>query len=189
MVQVGQMLMARKKIPDAEAALLKAAALNKDYATPYGVLAALRRDNKDPGAITQTEAWIEAAYRQPYNYGYILSGSGFWKDKGLTEEQRRLAIFNTLIAVENTQFYADYYIWAVRPFEEMKMYAQACAMYRQALWAADSMPRTEEVKEKTRQQFRKKIADLEQKIAGQTYTNMPPLIPVRAEKPAPAQKP
>lgn len=190
LVQLGKMLIAMKKINEAEAVLLKAAELNKDYATPYGSLAALRRDNSTiPGTITQGEAWIEGAYRQPYNYGYILSGSGFWKDKGLTEEQRRLAVFNLLIAVENTQFYADYYIWAARPFEDMKMYAQACAMYRQALWATDYLPRSEEHKQKFREQCRKKITELEKKLVDQTYKDMPALIPVRVEKKATSTKP
>lgn len=182
LMRTGRALVQLKRPQEAEAALLKAAELNKDYATPYAMLAAIRRDFKTTGTLNQTEAWVEGAYRSPYNYGYILSGSGFWKEKGLTEEQRRLAVFNMLAAVENTQFYADYYIWAARPFEEMKMYAQACAMYRQALWAVDRMPRTEEHKEKCRKQFREKIEQLEKKLTEENYTAMPPMIPVRVGK-------
>jgi tetratricopeptide (TPR) repeat protein len=178
LVRTARALIALKKTPEAEAALLKAADLNREYAAPYGILAGLRRDSKAPGDV-QTEAWVEGAYRSPYNYGYILSGLGFWKDKRLTEEQRRLAVFNVLAAVENTQFYADYYIWAARPFEEMKMHAQACAMYRQALWAVERLPRTEEHKEKFRKQFRDKIAELEKKLTEENYTAMPPMMPVR----------
>ena len=182
LVRTARALMQLKKPDEAEKALLKAAELNREYATPYAMLAAIRRDFKTTGTLNQTEAWVEGAYRSPYNYGYILSGSGFWKEKGLTEEQRRLAVFNMLAAVENTQFYADYYIWAARPFEEMKMYAQACAMYRQALWAVDRMPRAEEHKEKCRKQFREKIAELEKKLTEENYTAMPPMVPVRVGK-------
>ncbi len=180
LTRTARALLQMKKPDEAEPALLRAAELNKEYATPYALLAAIRRDSKTTGTLSQTEAWVEGAYRSPYNYGYILSGGGFWKDKRLTEEQRRLAVFNMLMAVENTLFYADYYIWAARPFEEMKMYAQACAMYRQALWAVDRLPRTEEHKEKCRKQFRDKIAELERKLTEENYTAMPPLLPVRA---------
>ena len=182
LTRVANLLLEQNKPAEAEAALLKAADLNKTYATPFSRLAAMRRDLKDEGTISQTEAWVEAAYRQPYNYGYILSGSGFFATKGLTEEQKRLAIFNVLIAVENTQFYADYYAWGARPFENMKMYAQACAMYRQALWAVDHLPRSEAHKVRVRAQFEKKIAELEKKLVGQTYVDMPEMIPIRTEE-------
>jgi len=183
LVQDARLLLHQKKVPEAEAALLKAAELNREYATPYGTLAGLRRDTKAPGALNEAEAWTEAAYRQPYNYGYILSGSGFSADKRLTVEQERLAMFNVLMAVENTAFYPDYYIWAARPFEGMKMYVQACAMYRQALWAVDRMPRPEEFKKSKREAFAKKIAELEKKIVEETSAEIAELTPIRAGQP------
>lgn len=163
------------RLPEAEAALREAARLAPDLATPWAALAALCRDHKLPG---EAEAWLEAGYRMPYNYGYMLSGSGLFADPRLTEEQRRQHLFNLLIAVENTAFYPDYYLWAARGFLKMEMKAQACAMYRQALWAADRMPRPEEFREKLREECRKKIAELEASL-GQTCTNLPPLLPVR----------
>lgn len=183
LVRVGDLLAGQGRIAEAEAAYLRAAELDRDYVTPFGRLAGSRRDNpKVPGTITQLDAWIEGAYRQPFNYGYILSGSGITGDKRLTEEQRRLAIFNMLIAVENTQFSPDFYAWAARPFEALGMYAQACAIYRQALWAGDHMPRSEERKAKHRDLCRRKIAELEQKMLGRTITELPPLIPIRIPK-------
>lgn len=166
-------------IDGAEQALLKAAELNQEFASPLGQLAGLRRDTKRPG---QTEAWVEAGWRMPYNYGYILSGSGIVGDQRLTEEQRRLAMFNILIAMENTVFYPDYYIWGSRGFENMGMYAQAAAMYRQALWAIDHMPRPEEYKERMRERFSNRIAELEEKMQEATLTDLPELIPTRPEK-------
>jgi hypothetical protein len=80
---------------------------------PYARLAASRRDHPDvPGTITEEMAFIEGAYRRPHDFGYILSGRGICDDERLTEEERRLAIFNMLIAVENAQFYPDFYGWA-----------------------------------------------------------------------------
>jgi len=182
LVQTARVLAGLGKVKEAEEALLLAAKLAPDYAVPYSRLAALRRDKK-LSRHGQTLAWVEAGYRNPYNYGYMLSGSGLHRLKGLTEAQRRMHIFNVLIAVENTVFYADYYIWAARGFLEMKMYAQACAMYRQALWAIDHTPRPEKHKEKYRKRFRKKIAELESKMLGKTNTQLPPLIPVRPSAP------
>lgn len=186
LVQDARALLDQKKVPEAEAALLKAAELNKEYATPYGNLAALRRDTKTTGDLNETEGWTEGAYRQPYNFGYILSGGRFHADPRLTVEQKRLAIFNMLMAVENTAFYPDYYVWAARPFEEMGMHVQACAMYRQALWALDRMPRPEEFKNKQRALFEKKIADLEKKMVEELSPDIAELTPVRAGQPLPA---
>jgi len=179
LVKTAEVLARRKKIAEAEQALLLAAKLREDYAQPYASLAALRRDNKLPG---QTQAWAEAGYRMPYNYGYMLSASGLYRQEGLTEAQRRQHLFNLLIAVENTAFYADYYIWAARGFLDMKMYAQACAMYRQALWALEHTPRPEKYKQKYRERFKQEIEKLEAKMLGQTATDLPPLIPVRPER-------
>jgi hypothetical protein len=180
LMTVATVLQQRKNLKDAEEALLLAARLNQDYAQPYGVLAGLRRDANLPG---QTDAWVEGAYRAPYNYGYILSGGGFFKEKDLTEAQRRLFAMDILIAMENTVFYPNYYVWGARPFEDMKMWAQACAMYRQGLWAVDHMSWSEATKEKTRTDFKKKIAELETKMLGQTMTDMPPMIPIRVGEP------
>lgn len=186
LVQDARVLLDQKKAQEAEAALLKAAELHREYATPYGALAALRRDTKVAGALSEGEAWTEGAYRQPYNYGYILSGSGFYADPRLTVEQKRLAIFNILMAVENTAFYPDYYIWAARPFEDMKMVVQACAMYRQALWALDRMPRPEDYKKKQRAVFEKKIVELEKKMVEELSAEIPELTPIRVGQPMPA---
>jgi len=180
LVDTADVLRAMKDAKHAEEALLLAAMLNREYAEPYARLAALRRDTRGPA---QTRAWVEAGYRMPYNYGYMLSGSGFHRTKGLTEAQRRLHIFNVLIAVENTVFYPDYYCWSARGFEEMKMYSQACAIYRQALWAVDNMPRREEYREKVRKRLTEKITDLEAKILNRTNTDLPELIPVQVGQP------
>jgi hypothetical protein len=166
---------------EAEKALLRAAELDKDYAAPYAMLAALRRDTPFEPGVKQEDAWCEAAYRMPYNYGYILSGGGLANDVRLTEEQRRLGMLNQLIAVENTVFYPDYYIWAARPFEKMNMPAQACAMYRQALWAVDYMPRSEETKAKLRTDFAKKIDELSHRLLTERAPELPPLTPVRVK--------
>ena len=182
LVSTAQALRHNKDVAAAEQALLRAAALDPEFATPYSMLAGMRRDTKTPGALTQAEAWVEAAYRMPYNYGYILSGRGFAKDKRLTEAQRRQAALNMLIAVENTVFYPSYYIWAAQPFEDMQMYAQALAMYRQALWALDHAPRSEGHRQKHRQKFEAKIAALEKKLLAQPSPSLPPLIPVRPAK-------
>ena len=164
------------RLDEAEAALLESARLSPEFAEPYAELAALRRDHKRPGEL---EAWAEGGWRMPYNYGYILSASGIVNDQRLTEAERRLAMFNMLIAVENTVFYPDYYIWAARGFEARGMVAQACAMYRQALWAVDHMPRPDAFKERLREQFRKKIADFEAQMLHQTLTDLPEVIPTR----------
>jgi hypothetical protein len=183
LVRVGDALAAERQIAAAEAAYLEAGRLDATYATPYARIAASRRDHPDvPGTITEGEAFIEGAYRQPYDFGYILSGRGICDDVRLTEEERRLAIFNMLIAVENAQFYPDFYCWAARSFEKMEMYAQACAIYRQALWAADHMPRPEQQREKHRELCRRKIAELEKKLVGGTITDLPRLIPIRVRK-------
>lgn len=168
------------KLKEAEEALLEAGKLNPEYATPFAALAALRRDHKLPG---ETAAWLDAGYRMPYNYGYMLSGSGLFASKDLTEAQRHQHLFNVLIAVENANFYPDYYLWAARGFLKLNMLVQACAMYRQALWSVDFMPRNEETKEKLRQDYRKVLADLEEQIRTGACTNLPQLIPVPAQKP------
>jgi len=177
----GRMLLSQGQRKQAEQALLQAAQLNQDFATPYMVLANMRQGKQADGelsSLTFAEAWVKGAYRMPYNYGYILSGSGFYQDKRLTEHQRRQAILNMLIAVENAAFYPDYYVWAARPFEGMKMHSQACAMYRQGLWALDHMPRPESYKQKVRTRFEKKIAELEEKILNEEVV-LPPLLPVK----------
>ncbi len=189
LLRLGDALAAEKDIVAAEAAYLEAARLDATFATPYGRLAGLRRDHPDvPGAITQGEAWIEGAYRQPYDFGFILSGNGLAADERLSEAERRLAIFNILIAMENHQFNADFYCWAARPFEALGMHAQACANYRQALWAADHMPRSEAQREKHRALCRAKIAELEAKLVGRTVEALPPLIPVRVPRNAPPDR-
>jgi len=180
LVEDAGLLRKLNRLEEAEKALLRAAERKKDWAHPYSLLAGLRRDTKQGD---RTLAWCEAGWRMPFNYGYILSGSGIVNDPRLTEAQRRLALFNLLIAVENTVFYPDYYSWAARGFEARKMWAQACAIYRQALWAVDRMPRPQAYREKIRRRFREKIADLEAKMIGNTLTELPPLIPTRpAEK-------
>jgi len=175
---VSSALVAEGKRKEAESVLLRAAALSPDWAAPYGTLAGLRRDTKTGGS-GQTDAWVEAAYRMPYNYGYILSGSGITGDQRLSEAERRLAVFNMLVAVENTVFYPDYYIWAARPFETRGMLVQTCAMYRQALWALQYLPRSEPYREKYRKRFTEKIAELEKKLLEQTSPELPPLTVVR----------
>jgi hypothetical protein len=180
LLETAHLLEANGNLKESEGALLLAAKLNLDYAAPFGALAGLRRDRKLPG---QAQAWAEGAYRNPYNYGYMLSASRLHQDEKLTEEEKRMHLFNILIAVENAPFYPDYYSWAARGFEEMGMFAQAAAIYRQALWALGNAPYSAEKKEKTTKQFEKKLADLETKILGQTATDLPDLIPVR---PAPS---
>jgi hypothetical protein len=176
LVEVARLLDAQNLPQEAEAALLEAARLNDQYAVPFALLAALRRDRKLPGEST---AWVEGGWRNPYNYGYSLSATGYGATAGLTEAQRRLHTFNLLIAVENCQFYPDYYVWAARDFEARHMYAQACAMYRQGLWAIDHMPRADAFKEKTRQRFQAKLAELEQKLLTQSATDLPEQLPLR----------
>lgn len=183
---LARMLMASKKLKDAEQALLLAARLDEEFATPYTLLAQMRNGHHDAtqidGGMTFGQAWVEAAYRMPYNYGYILSGSSFPSDKRLTEPQRRQAIFNLLIAVENTTFYPDYYIWVARHFEAMKMYSQAAAMHRQALWALTYLPRPEKYKQDQKQKLEKKLAELEAKLLTEE-TVLPELIRVDVAPP------
>lgn len=176
LVETARVLTRQGNLKEAEAALIQAGELSPEYAAPYGVLAALRRDHKLPG---EGEAWVEAGYRMPYNYGYMLSGGGLCEGKNATEEQRRLHYFNLLIAVENNVFYPDYYLWAARGFLKMNMPAQACAMYRQALWAADFMPRAQVTRDKLKQEIQKQIGELETVMKTQTCTDLPALIPVR----------
>jgi hypothetical protein len=178
LLEVARLLEARNDLPEAQAALLLAADLNKEYAVPFGQLAGLRRDHKLPG---QSWAWAQGAYRNPYNYGYMLSASNLPRDETLSEEQKRQHLFNILIAVENIPFYPDYYSWAARGFEEMAMYAQASAVYRQALWALDKAPYAPEKKARFAELFRRKLTELEAKMVGQTATALPPLLPVRPE--------
>ena len=176
LVQDADILEQQGKLKETEAVLLQAAELRLDYATPFMRLAEVRRDHSRPG---QPEAFVEAGYRMPYNFGYMLSGKGYADTPGATEEQKRLHLFNLLIAVENTTFYPDYYLWAARGFLKMNMVVQACAMYRQALWAVDFMPRGEETRAKLKLQCQKKITELETIMRNQICTNLPPLIPVR----------
>jgi hypothetical protein len=176
LVENADILERQGKLKETEAVLLQAAELRLDYATPFMRLAEVRRDHGLPG---QPEAFVEGGYRMPYNFGYMLSGSGYTDNKAATEEQRRLHLFNLLIAVENTTFYPDYYLWAARGFLKMNMVVQACAMYRQALWAVDFMPRGEETRAKLRLQCQKKISELETIMRTQICTNLPPLTPVR----------
>jgi len=186
LVGMARMLTAAKNLKDAELALLLAARLNEEYATPYTLLAQMRNGHHDATQIdrslTFAQAWVEAAYRMPYNYGYILSGSQFPTDKRLTEPQRRQAIFNLLIAVENTTFYPDYYIWVSRHFEAMKMYSQAAAMHRQALWALTYLPRPEKYKQDQKQKIEKGLAELEAKLLTEE-TMLPELIRVDVAPP------
>ncbi|MCG3147126.1 MAG: hypothetical protein PCFJNLEI_00563 [Verrucomicrobiae bacterium] len=176
LVENADILERQGKLKEAESVLLQAAELRLDYATPFMRLAEVRRDHNLPG---QPEAFVEAGYRMPYNFGYMLSGSGYADAPAATEEQKRLHTLNLLMAVENTAFYPDYYLWAARGFLKMNMVVQACAMYRQALWAADFMPRGEETRAKFKTQCQKKIAELETIMRNQICTNLPPLIPVR----------
>jgi hypothetical protein len=180
LMEVARLLQAQDKVDEAQGALLQAAALNADYAAPYATLAALRRDHKLPG---QAMAWAEAGYRNPYNYGYMLSGRTLDHDEKLTEAQKRLHLFNILIAVENAPFYPDYYVWAADGFEAMGMFAQAAAIYRQALWALGHAPYSEAKKAGFAKQFEKKITDLEAKMVGQTATKLPAPIPIRPAQP------
>ncbi len=174
----------QKKDDEAEKLLLRAAQLNKEDCRPYAALVGIRRRVKDKNApgLKPVDCYIEAAYRMPYNYGYVGRGRGFVEDERLTEEERRLALFNMLISLENTMFYPDYYYWSAQYFENLNMYGQACAVYRQALWAVDYMPRTDEYKAKYRARFEEKIAELEKKLVGQTLTDLPELIPVRVDQ-------
>lgn len=176
LVQDADILEQQGKLKETEAVLLQAAELRLDYATPFMRLAEVRRDHNLPG---QPEAFVEGGYRMPYNFGYMLSGSRYADTPAATEEQQRLHMLNLLMAVENTAFYPDYYLWAARGFLKMNMVVQACAMYRQALWAADFMPRGEETRAKLKAQCQKKIVELETIMRNQICTNLPPLIPVR----------
>ncbi len=186
LVGVGRTLINRGELAAAEAALLESARLDAAFPTPYVMLAAMRRDyaqsDQWDARVTQAQAWTRAGYRQPYNYGYILSGSTYWQDPRLTEAQRRQAIFNLLIAVENATFYSDYYIWGSRPFVAMGMYSQACAMLRQALWSLDHLPRPPAYKEKVRTQLEKQLAELERKLLTEEAV-LPPLLPVEPGEP------
>jgi hypothetical protein len=178
MFEYTNILVQQDRVPEAEKVLLKAADLNKSYSLPFSRLAQLRRNPAAKEPLTTAECFTYASYRQPYNYGWSLSGIDFPNDKRLTEEERRLAIFNLLISVENCQFYADYYVWVARHFEKMKMYVQAAAMTRQALWALEYLPRPESYKGKHREKMQKKLKDLEKLIINQPTAELPPLTEV-----------
>lgn len=179
LVATARLLQRMGRLDDAVRALLRAGELDPAYATPYAALAGLRRDTGADLGMTEQEAWVEGAYRMPYNYGYILSGGGLASDRRLSETQRRLGMMNLLIAVENTVFYPDYYVWAARPFEAMGLRGLACALYRQALWAVDYMPRSDATKARLRKQFQDKIETLSQTLLTERAPTLPPLTPVR----------
>jgi hypothetical protein len=176
LLEVARLREARGELKEAQDALLLAARLNPAYAAPFGQLAGLRRDHKLPG---QAWAWAEGAYRNPYNYGYMLSARDLPDDETLSEEQKRLHLFNILIAVENIPFYPDYYSWAARGFEKMGMYAQAAAIYRQASWALQQAPYAAAKKAKIAEGFQRQLTELEGKMVGRTLTALPALTPVR----------
>ena len=176
LVENARILKEQGQKEEAEKALLLAADLNREYATPYVVLASYRDASIDPAA-----AFTYAAYRMPYNYGFVLSGRGFCNTKGLTLAETRNAIFNMLVTAENYVMIPDYYAWVARPFEQMGMTAQALAVYRQALWAERHLARERgEDVEKAGEKHRKKIAELEQKILSEVSADLPELVPVAA---------
>jgi len=163
---------------EAEKALLLSAELNKDYATPY-----LRLANYRNATLDSATSFTYAAYRMPYNYGFVLSGRGFASTKGLTLGEQRNAIFNMLITAENYAMIPNYYSWVAQPFEKMGMHVQALAVYRQALWAelhlaAERQPEAD--LEKVGAKYRKKIADLEKKVLSEFSEELPELVPVKA---------
>jgi hypothetical protein len=86
-----------------------------------------------------------------------------------------------LIAVENVPFYPDYYTWAARGFEDIGMFVQAAAIYRQALWALPRAPYGDAKKQKLQAQFQKKLEQLEGKIVDATSTYLPPPMAVSHE--------
>jgi len=183
LVENARALKQQGKVAEAEKALLLAAKLNKEYATPYVVLASYRDVGIDPAI-----AFTYAAYRMPYNYGFILSGRGFCNTKGLTLAEKRNAIFNMLVTAENYAMIPNYYSWVARPFEEMGMTVQALAIYRQALWAEKHLARERgEDVEKSGAKHQKKIAELEQKILSAAPVDLPGLVPVAAPGDAPAE--
>lgn len=172
----------QKQEAEGEALLLRAAEAAPDWYMPYMAIAEYRLQNKVEGVVrgtTTAQNYHEAAFRMPWNYGIILRGGDYLKDERLSESQQRLLLFNLVCAMENTLFYPDYYAWLARPFEERKMHAQACAIYRQALWAVDHWPVAESKREQTREKFRRKIADIEQTLLNALTADPPPPIEVR----------
>ena len=175
----------QKKEHEGEALLNKVAAMKPEWYMPHMMIAEYRLQNNIDGLVldsTRGQNYHESAFRMPWNYGIILRGTDYLTDKRLTEEQQRLLLFNLLCAMENTLFYPEYYVHVAKPFEERKMFAQACAIYRQALWAVARYPVTEQKREKFREQFKKKIAQLEEILVSEITANPPQPIPVRPDK-------
>lgn len=170
------LLFREKHEAEGEALLLQAAQTAPEWYLPYMMIAEYRLQNNINGLVrgtTKGQNYYEAAFRMPWNYGVILRGGDYLGDERLSEAQQRLLLFNLMCALENTLFYPNYYANLAGPFERRKMYAQACAIYRQALWAVDYYPMPEAKREKTRAGFRKKIAALEEKLIT-TITAAPP---------------
>jgi hypothetical protein len=164
LTEVGRLLAHQNKAEEAEAAYLRASALDKGYPAAFVCIADLRGvDKKVEGVLSEGEAYAEAAFRMPYNYGFVLRAY-VPKGKHLTPEEQRLWTMNRLMAIENTLFYPDYYLWVARDFDGVKAYAQECAMYRQALWAVGRAPYAEKSKETLRKSFAQKIEELEKKV-------------------------
>jgi hypothetical protein len=167
--------------PAAERLLLAAAAAHPQYAQPFARLAQLRTHAKTAG-MSAAECFAYASYRQPYNYGWSLSGRGFVDDRRLSSAEQQQVLMNLLISVENTQFYPDYYVWVAQDFERRGMDVQACAMTRQALWALEWLPRTEAHREKVRKRLEKKLTELETRIRQAPTATLPPMTAVFASE-------
>lgn len=156
-----------KKEAEGEALLLQAAAAAPEWYLPYMMIAEYCPQQKNKGVVrgtTRGQNYYEAAFRMPWHCGTIMRGSDYLTDARLSETQQRLLLFNLMCSMENILFYPDSYAQLARPFEKRKMYAQACAIYRQALWAVDYFPVKEETRAKTRAGFLEKINALEKKL-------------------------
>jgi len=151
------------------------AALKPEWYVPFMSMAEYRLQNRIDGVVrgfSRGELYHEGAYRMPWNYGVILRGGDYLRDERLTDEQQRLLLLNMLAAMENSLFYPNYYVQPARAFEQRGMIAQACAMYRQALWAVENYPVREEIRERHRASFQREIERLE-KILLEQITALP----------------
>lgn len=167
---------------EGEAILNQVADMKPEWYQPYMMIAEYRLQNNIQGLVrgrTMAEYYQEAAFRNPTDYGVILRGLGYLEDDRLTEEQKRLLLFNLMAVMEHTQFYPEYYVWMARQFESRRMYAQACAIYRQALWATDHYPVSERKREQVRARMTQNIERLEKILLEEIFPDPPAPIEVR----------
>ncbi len=179
----GMNILGRQDEEKGEAILREVADLKPEFYEPYMHIAEYRLRNGIDGVvrgISRGEAYHEAAFRMPYNYGIILRGGDYLHDERLTGDQHRLLFFNLMAALENTLFYPTYYRSLSAAFNRRDLDTIACAILRQALWAVDNYP----VSESRREQRRSQISNGIETLAKRLLEEPPPVAATPVEIPA-----